>query len=256
MDHFTSRVIGNKAIAESYYELSIHWHSGQSPLPGQFITLRGGTGTAPLLRRPFALSSYDESTKVAKIIYQKRGDATSVLSGKQAEEELDIIGPLGNSFPMPEDGQQPVLVAGGIGLGPILYLAKTMEARGLSPQFVFGARNRYLIPTKILGPVSHTIDLHLCTDDGSLGFYGTSVDYIRSRCPKNPVFYTCGPHPMMKAVHELSVEKSAGCWVSMEQVMACGVGACMGCAIETRGDRPFARVCADGPIFKSTLLVW
>ncbi|MBN2510802.1 MAG: dihydroorotate dehydrogenase electron transfer subunit [Spirochaetales bacterium] len=256
MNQFSAHVTKNREIALDYYELSFIWSADNTPEPGQFITLRCGTGTAPLLRRPFALSSYNPETKTARIIYQKRGEATTLLTAKHPEDTIDIIGPLGNGFPAPSEGSRPVLVAGGIGLGPVLFLAKAMRETQTPPLLIFGARNRYQVPLEIIEPLSASIDIAVCTDDGSQGFKGTAADYLQEHCPEHPEFFTCGPHPMMKAVYDLSRTCRARCWVSMEQIMACGVGACMGCAIAVKGEKPFARVCVEGPVFDGDAVVW
>ena len=256
MDQFSSRITGNREIAENYFELSFSWNSKEPPKPGQFITVRGNLGTSPLLRRPFAFSDYNSESGIAKIIYQRRGEATSILTNKRQEDSIDIIGPLGNSFPLPPEGHSPVLVAGGIGLGPILFFSKYLKASGREALLVFGARNRLLVPQLLSDRAEGSLGVEICTDDGSLGFRGNTADFLKGKDLENAEFYACGPYPMMKAVHGMAEEQDSDCWVSMEQIMACGVGACVGCAIEAKGERPYVRVCTEGPIFNSKELVW
>ncbi len=258
MSHLTPRILSNTPLCTDFHELTFGWEQGlPEPLPGQFVTVRVSDGTTPLLRRPLAFSGIDSARGTASFICQKRGTATELLVGKREGDTLDLIGPLGNSFPEPAPGKKAVLVAGGIGLGPMLFLAKRLAAAKAAVVFVYGCRGKALIPTsdsfKRASPV-------VCTDDGSEGFHGTSVDYVKTLPPAvldNAEFYACGPNVMMKACHEVAQQHGAKCWVSMEQVMACGVGACMGCAVRVKGmGQEYARVCADGPVFGSEVIAW
>ncbi len=256
MKNFPSTIIRQTTVAEGYRELEFSWPGDcETPLPGQFLTIRIQDSAIPLLRRPFALSAFKGGS--ASIIYQIRGRGTSILSTLPEGSPLDILSPLGNSFSMPEKGETALLVAGGIGLGPILYLARELDRQGRSPLLVFGCRNSSLIPAL---PALENGRIQFCTDDGSEGYHGTSVGYLRtldaSRLNKARL-YACGPHPMLKACHDLALTLGIPCETAMEEMMACGVGACMGCAVEL--DDPvqkYARVCKDGPVFQSRDIKW
>jgi dihydroorotate dehydrogenase electron transfer subunit len=191
-------------------------------------------------------------------VVKKRGNATDILSRKKPGETVDVIGPLGNSFKDPEAGRSALLLAGGIGLGPMLFFASHLEMRNQSYTLVFGCRNGSAIPQcedlRELGAV-------LCTDDGSMGFSGTTVDYLTSLYPnhmkgENTELYCCGPHAMLSAASRFAHEKGIPCWVSMEQTMGCSMGACMGCVIPLSRKPGFARVCTEGPIFNSEEVSW
>ena len=137
----------------------------------------------------------------------------------------------------------------------MLFLARTLSATHPTTTCVFGARSASALPTGailILG-----VPAILCTDDGSTGTRGTVVDGL-STLPDDPnhEYYGCGPNPMMKAVSEFAQKRGVRCWVSMEQIMGCAVGACMGCAIETRKPNRFARVCTEGPVFDADNIIW
>ncbi len=247
----------NTPIAKTFHELTFTWHSeDKAPLPGQFISIRISDATAPLLRRPFAFSDVDPKAGTASIIYQTRGAATELLAGKGAGESLDVIGPLGKPFPEPEGTGTCVLVAGGIGLGPMLFLARHLRERRREVLFVYGCAAEALVPGSESFRRANAV---VCTDDGSVGFHGTNVAYLRT-LPEarfaGATMYACGPTPMMKACHELAGERGVPCYVSMEQVMACGVGACMGCVVKTTSGEGFARVCTEGPVFESGEIVW
>lgn len=262
MKQFTAQVLDNRKIARDCYEIQFNWKNPEEkPLPGQFVTIRNSTSSDPLLRRPFAVASYDPSGQTAALIYQLRGKATQELSSKRKDEMIDVLGPLGNGFPEPAnvDGKPPaacVLVAGGTGIGPIFYLARELAAGPSHISVVVGTRDRAHLPVL---PVPTGIDLVQCTEDGSLGFKGTSIDYLRTlhvEDGSSMVIYACGPEGMLEACHRFAEEQNLGCWVSMEQVMGCGVGACMGCVVKIHGEKKYARVCTEGPVFDSREIVW
>lgn len=251
-------VISNTVLCESFYELAVGWDSAVMGecRPGQFVTVRVSSATTPLLRRPFAFSEYDSRGGVAKFIYQKRGPATQLLASKVAGDPVDIIGPLGNWFEPSAEGGPCILAAGGIGVGPMIFLARSLREMGRDVLLAYGCARKSLVPE---GESFARAGAVVCTDDGSEGFAGTNVGYLRSLPEtrlRGATLYACGPHAMMKACHELAVERGVRCWVSMEQVMACGVGACMGCVVKVKGDKPYARVCAEGPVFDSAVVEW
>ena len=262
MKQFAAQVLDNRKIALDCYEIQFNWQNPEEiPLPGQFVTIRNSASSDPLLRRPFAVASYDPSGQNAALIYQLRGKATQELSSKRKDEMIDVLGPLGNGFPDPAtgDGDLPnacVLVAGGTGIGPIFYLARELAAGPSHISVIVGARDSTRLPVL---PVPPRIDLVQCTEDGSLGFKGTSIDYLRTlpfRDGSSMMIFACGPEGMLAACHRFAEERSLRCWVSMEQVMGCGVGACMGCAVRIHGEKKFARVCTEGPVFDSREISW
>jgi len=257
MKQFTSRINRIAILCEDMHELSFAWPASvRAPRPGQFVTIRVHDGIQPLLRRPLAISDFDEKKRVASILFQKRGLATSLLAAKSVGESLDVIGPLGNSFAMPGKQRSAIVIAGGIGLGPMLFLTRKLASRKSISHFIFGARTKALVP----GPrVFKGLSAAICTDDGSAGFHGTVIEYLRA-LPlmkiKGMQLHACGPHPMLSACHQFAVEHDMPCHVSVEQVMACGVGACMGCVVRIRKEPGFARACTEGPVFESRDLVW
>ncbi len=188
------------------------------------------------------------------MIYQKLGPATEIMASKQPGDTLDIIGPLGIGFEVQKKASKHILVAGGVGLGPVLFLADHLKESGLDYTFVFGCRTKAQIPDlrqfREHGPV-------VCTDDGSDGFHGNTVQYLESlerAYTDRAALYTCGPHPMLKGCHLFAQNRGISCQVSMEQTMACGVGACMGCVEKTNDG--YVRVCQEGPVFESRVIEW
>ena len=257
MNQTTIRILANESICSGYHEMAFLWETAvDEPQPGQFVTIRVADTTAPLLRRPFALSDFDPKAGTASIIFQRRGPATELLAGKAVGDELDAIGPLGRPFPSPVGKGACILAAGGIGLGPMLLLAKRLRAQRREVLFVYGCARESMVPHMDSFRRANAV---VCTDDGSAGFHGTNVDYLRTLSESrfaDATMYACGPNPMMKACHELASARGVPCFVSMEQVMACGVGACMGCVIRTKTPSGYARVCTEGPVFESGLVVW
>lgn len=240
----------------------------EAPSPGQFVSIKSLGTTDLVLRRPFAIAGFDLDGGLASIIYQRRGKATSMLSAKRASDTIDVIGPLGNSFPVDFE-EAPVLVGGGVGLGPILYFGNWLVDHGMRPTVVLGFRDESFVPSMFreTGPAASGIrpvrfEPVVCTDDGSVGYHGTTVGWLRAAAAEAPsrfagaVLHTCGPNAMMAACSSFCEERRVRCWVSMEQVMGCGVGACIGCAIPVTGRSRFARVCTEGPVFGGNQIAW
>jgi len=257
MVQFYSTILSNSSIAKDFYKLIFSWNNSiPVPGPGQFLTIRVTDTTVPLLRRPFAFSGYTDSLNAASIIYQKRGIATELLAGKSPGEKLDIIGPLGNCFIVDTNIKRIIAIAGGIGLGPMVFVTEYFKNRDLDIIFIFGCRYKvYILHSSLFSSVTPVI----CTDNGSAGFHGTPVDYLRTfdkSIFSESILFACGPHPMLNGCHEFALEYNFPCMVSMEQIMACGVGACMGCCVKSVKDTGFARVCSDGAIFNSRDILW
>ncbi|MFH2115580.1 MAG: dihydroorotate dehydrogenase electron transfer subunit [Spirochaetota bacterium] len=279
MKRFDTELVSRRPLARDYFELRFQWpwfgpSAGASsglrnpvpasgldpnpiPGPGTFLTIRTGGQYDPVLRRPFALSDYDASRNEAAVIFQKRGRGTTWLAGLEPGARLDILGPLGKGFSPPPRGSRPVLVAGGIGLGPVLYLARVLAEQAAAghceaPLTVFGFRSVDFVPKSIDFPASTVI----CTDDGSAGFHGTVLDWLRSAdTGLPPAYYGCGPLPMMAALDRLAGQRGAPFQAAVEQWMACGIGACAGCVV-TMKDGSYIKACVDGPVVDGCLVNW
>jgi dihydroorotate dehydrogenase electron transfer subunit len=289
MLQFDAEVLENRRLSADFFRMELAWDPGAGrPLPGQFMTLRAGEGSAPLLRRPFAFSGFSDAsgTPRASFIYQLRGPATALLSGKRAGDAVDVLGPLGRGFPAAADfaaeGSRPLLAAGGVGLGPLLFLAASLEpSRTGSPQSgatqfappLVAAPPLFAAPPLVLGfrdqgavpELDFPRGTEICTDDGSAGFHGTPTDWLSQNTKHSarlgptqggPRLCACGPGPMLASLARLVAERGWRGSFSAEAWMACGVGACYGCAIERADGRGFYRVCADGPVFDSREIKW
>jgi dihydroorotate dehydrogenase electron transfer subunit len=250
MKSFITTIIENRQISPDFYLLKFNWDKDWGkPVGGNFLELKVNSSSAPLLRRPFAFSNSDNDS--AEMIYQIRGESTKLLSEKKQGETIDLIAPLGNSFTNNSD-KKIIAIAGGVGLGPILFAANSNK----NVKFITGFRSSNLIPERSL---FNNIDVTFCTDDGSEGFKGNVVEYLNSLDKselENTLIWACGPTPMLEALHYFGKENNIEVQVSMEEMMACGIGACMGCVIETTDKRGMARVCKDGPIFESGVVKW
>ncbi len=266
-------VLSNQEIAPGYYRLTLAVPGEfSSPLPGQFVQVRCGDSTDPLLPRPFSICTFadslpDHSTldtrhsalwKELSIVYQVIGKGTRTLSMQQIGDAVAILGPLGNSFPIHENTKS-VLVGGGVGVPPMVMLADWLirkEGRCAADIVVLqGARTKTAILCEDWFR-SVGVTLHLA--DGTLGDHGTVVALLQtylSQSTASPVtLYACGPHAMLKAVAELSAERNLLCYVSMEAPMPCGYGVCMGCVVPTTNG--YKRCCIDGPVFESRHVIW
>jgi dihydroorotate dehydrogenase electron transfer subunit len=260
MNKNSAKILSNAPVSDCFFELAFEWNAVALPvLPGQFCTVRVSPYTAPLLRRPFAFSSCDAAAGIAAIAYKRRGPATDLLASKRAGDTLDVIGPLGGNFVHAASGAQPrLLVAGGTGFGPIAFLANHLAKSNVPCTVALGCRTSVQLPRLTMPP---SVTQVICTDDGSLGIQGTPLTWLAGLSSNQwagALVYACGPAPLLRGCHEWSESRGLTCFVSMEQMMACGVGACMGCAVklsEAEGGG-YARACTEGPVFDSRRLSW
>ncbi len=217
--------------------------------PGQFaqILVPGKT-----LRRPISLCGIGKDT--LRFVFQVRGEGTKVLAELQAGDSMDILAPLGNGFPVETAGadKHAVFVGGGIGVPPLLGAASAFSGEKTA---VLGFRGKDAVI--LMKDFVHAgCEAFLTTDDGSFGVHGLVTDVMQNLT--FDVCYACGPAPMLRAVVKLCAERNVPCYVSMEQRMACGIGACLGCAVELRredGSSYYGHVCKDGPVFSADRVV-
>jgi len=222
--------------------------------PGQFVNIRVTDGHDPLWRRPLSVHDVDRRHDTVDFLFAVVGRGTRLLSQVQPGDHLDVLGPLGNTFPVfPQ--QSAVLVAGGLGVAPFLFFARQLAAAGVSTVLLYGVRKAtQLVPTDAFEELG--VLVKVATDDGSAGLPGTVADLLRRELrtqPEDAVVYTCGPLPAVRAVARVLAETPRRAYASLETRMACGIGACVGCAVRVRRRRPndptYKLVCKDGPIF-------
>ena len=209
------------------------------------------------LRRPISIAGFDPALGILRLIFEVRGKGTAWLAQRQKGDSLDLIGPLGHGFPLTDASKKAVLVGGGIGTPPLLPPA---QFHGANATVITGFRtaSAAILQADFAASGAKTI---LCTDDGSAGFHGFTTEALEQRLSEGDVgvVYTCGPKVMMKGVAKLAEEAGAVCYVSMEERMGCGVGACLGCTCKTKneqGGTQMTRVCLNGPVFRSTEVDW
>ena len=220
---------------------------------GQFISVYSKDGTR-LLPRPISICEIEEKRRALRIVYRLAGAGTREFSTYHAEDRLDILGPIGNGFPLEEaEGKKVLLVGGGIGIPPLLELAKQLPK---TTQILLGYRDSVLFLKEefdLYGTVS------IATDDGSAGQKGTVLDVLNRDSFGAEVIYACGPAKMLKALQQFAGERQIMAWFSLEERMACGVGACLACTCSTKEVDAYSkvknrRVCKDGPVFLASEL--
>jgi dihydroorotate dehydrogenase electron transfer subunit len=220
-------------------------------LPGQFAEVLVSNSTTTYLRRPFSLYDVDYAKNELSLLIKKIGDGTAALSKLKEGDTLNLVYPLGNSFSMPQ-GENALLVGGGVGIAPMLLLSKLLKAKGYNPDVLIGGRtsNDIVEPEKYLP----TGEVFITTDDGSAGEKGmvTQHSIFTEKIKKYSAIYACGPDPMMKAVARVAELNNIACEISLENTMACGIGACLCCVVETiDGNKT---TCIEGPVFDTRKL--
>lgn len=244
----------NREVSPFFNLLRFDWkHEWGVPQAGNFLELRIHDGTAPLLRRPFAFSSWNSQTEEGEILYRVCGRSTELLAEKKKGDSIKIMGTLGNTFTIPSTVGTIYAIAGGVGFGPVLFAVQTARTLGKKVVFVAGFRDK----EAVLDCSSYNnLGLVITTDDGSMGFSGNPLQYLEEQTiSHNAMLLACGPKPLLAACHRFAVQHNIPCEVSMEELMACGLGSCMACVIET-DDGSLLRVCKDGPVFESKVLKW
>jgi dihydroorotate dehydrogenase electron transfer subunit len=251
--YFTSTVIENISLNANHNLLTLSVPDGTpEPLPGQFYMIEVNRGSDPLLKRAFSL--FRRTADGFQVMYRIKGRGTSLLGKMKRGDMLDVLGPLGSPYPLPSADQLPLVVAGGIGIASVFPFLLALQ--GIAVLF-YGARSGDEI--FMLGEIKKICsEVFISTDDGSMGTKGTSIDvldnYLNSTVDSRYVIYACGPHPMLKTVSAVAVSKGITAYISMEEHMACGLGACLGCVVKTTGG--YKRVCKEGPVFRSGEIVW
>ncbi len=227
--------------------------------PAQFVQVQTDPELAPFLRRPFSALRVDRTAGWVDILYEVIGRGTGRMATCEPGTRLNLLGPMGMPF-TPSDTGSLLLVAGGVGLVPLAFLV--WEHADLLPRttFLMGAANRDRMPD-LSDLLPQNLDWHMATDDGSLGYHGFVTDLIpnHTRAGETTIL-TCGPHPMMARVAAIAGDLGHPCYASLENHMACGFGACVGCVVEyretERDDLRYRRVCIEGPVVDAHAIVW
>ena len=249
MEHKIVRIKEKKTYKEKFCLLTVENRFSSSPLPGQFIHIKI---EGVFLRRPFSVAGL--SQKTISIFFQIKGKGTLFLSRKNRGEEIDIIGPVGNHFSYERFKENILVVAGGIGIAPMIFLSSLLLKTKKKFLFFHGAQNKDFLLNFFLP--KGTYPVITSTDDGSKGKNGRITDVIEDYLKKEKVdvIFASGPYFMLKKTTEISTRFNVPCYVSMENRMFCGTGVCQGCVIETKDG--FKKVCTDGPVFDARKIEW
>ena len=244
----TAKVVSQQALTDDIFSMWIQADEiAGAAVPGQFISVYT-KDTGKLLPRPISLCQVDKEKGQLRIVYRVVGAGTSQFSGYQAGDDIEIMGPLGNGFPLERAaGKKVFLIGGGIGIPPMLELARQLDCE---KQAVLGYRDVLFLNDEF----EKFSDVYVVTEDGSAGTKGNVLDAIRENGLKADVIFACGPTPMLRALKAYAEEHEIECWLSLEEKMACGIGACLACVCQSKGVDEHShvhnkRICKDGPVF-------
>lgn len=246
-------VIGNRKLTGNYHALSMEVSGDYlKAVPGQFVMLRTDRREAPLLNRAFSILSVtpQERKAVCTLLYRVVGKATELMSLKREGDNVYVIGPLGRGFDVTGKFQKAVLVAGGTGIAPVIFLAEALKAGGREISLYYGARSAQdLAGLDVMA--GRKPDLRICTDDGSAGSKCLVTELLESDLGSfdrsRTAIFACGPLPMLRSLKSILSGRDFAAQVSIEERMACGIGACLSCAVRSRDG--YVRACKEGPVF-------
>jgi dihydroorotate dehydrogenase electron transfer subunit len=253
MDRGSCIVVSNEAIAENVFRMILTGELVKGmTTPGQFVHVKCGDGIDPLLRRPISICDVNLENQECTLIYRAEGKGTKLLSQKVMGEKVDLLGPLGKGFPVQErkKGEKALLIGGGVGVPPLYYLAKELVRRGVKVYSVlgFGQASQVFLADEFLKLGEN----HVTTIDGSYGRKGLVTDVLDEGFASDwDVLYSCGPLPMLKALQDRYQGVGREAYISIEQRMGCGVGACLACVVKPCPTSPksYYKICSDGPVF-------
>lgn len=247
-------IVSHRKIAYCIYELTLKGEMATKMTdPGQFVHVKVNDQLVPLLRRPISIAKIDRDLQEFTLIYRAAGKGTKILSEKRVGDQLDVLGPLGHGFPLEavNEGETALLVGGGIGVPPLYELSSQLAKKGVNIIHVLGFETKDVVfyeeRFKQLGQV------FVATADGTYGTKGFVTKVIAAESIDFDVLFSCGPLPMLRAL-EVAYANEKQVYLSLEERMACGLGACFACVCHTTDDpngHSYKKVCHDGPVFKA-----
>lgn len=250
----TGTLLSKAEIARGIFDYTVHLPQiAGAATPGRFVNILCEGHT---LRRPISICGYDAQAGTLRLVFEVRGKGTQWLSKREIGEKIDVVGPLGHGFSLIDSHKKAVVVGGGIGTPPLLPIAQFYGANATA---ITGFRNQSIVSLQadLAATGARTV---LCTDDGSAGFHGFTTQALERHLQEHPcdIIYTCGPKPMMRGVAQIAGQRGIPCFVSMEERMGCGVGACLCCATATQDHKGshMTRVCLNGPVFNAEEVDW
>ena len=246
-------VISQEMLADGIFSMWLRTEAAQMAVPGQFISMYTNDGTK-LLPRPISICEIDKEKGALRVVYRVTGEQTGTkqFSEMKAGDTIPVIGPLGNGFPLEKaEGKKAFLMGGGIGVPPILELSKQLNCE---KQIVMGYRDAN---TFLKDQFEANGTVYVSTEDGSVGTKGNVMDAIRENGLSADIIYACGPTPMLRAIKNYAESNGIECYISLEEKMACGIGACLACVCKSKEKDHHThvhnkRICKDGPVFLST----
>ena len=246
-------VVSQEQLADNIFSMWIQTEAAASAKPGQFISMYTNDGTK-LLPRPISICEIDRANGRLRVVYRVTGEKTGTkeFSQMRAGDTIPVVGPLGNGFPLQKaEGKKAFLMGGGIGVPPILELAKQLNCE---KQIVVGYRDEH---TFLKEQFEANGALYISTEDGSVGTKGNVMHAIAEHHLTADIIYACGPTPMLRAIKNYAEENGIECYISLEERMACGIGACLACTCKSKEKDHHTnvnnkRICKDGPVFLST----
>lgn len=245
----TAKVVSQEALTGDVFSMWIQVDEiAKAAKPGQFISVYT-RDASKLLPRPISICEIDRALGRLRIVYRVVGAGTEEFSAYQAGDEITVMGPLGNGFPPEVKGRKAFLIGGGIGIPPMLELAKELDCE---KQMILGYRD-VLFLNQEFEPYGTVC---VATEDGSAGTKGNVIDAIRANGLEADVMFACGPTPMLRALKAYALEQGIECWLSLEEKMACGIGACLACVcqsadVDEHSQVHNKRICKDGPVFRA-----
>lgn len=243
-------VIRQEEIATDIYSMWVKTSIANSAKAGQFVSVYSKNG-ATLLPRPISICEVNDEKTALRLVYRVVGKGTDEFSKLLSDEEVKILGPLGNGYTL--KNKSAILTAGGIGVPPIVELAKELRKEyDCEINIVVGYRNELFL----LDELKKYGNVFISTEDGSSGTKGNVLDAIRENNITGDIVYSCGPMPMLRAIKQYAVDKDIEAQISLEERMACGIGACLGCVCKTKNKDEHThvnntRICTDGPVFEA-----
>lgn len=246
----TAKVVSQEMIGPEIYSMWIQADEIASQArAGQFVSVYT-RDASKLLPRPISICEIDRENRRLRLVYRVAGAGTEEFSGYKAGESVEVLGPLGNGFPEVGPEKSALLIGGGIGIPPMLELARELKCKKTA---VLGYRDSRLFLKDEFEPYADAV---VATEDGSAGTKGNVLDAIREEGLKADVIMACGPTPMLRALKAYAAERQIECWLSLEERMACGIGACLACVCKSRETDEHShvhnkRICKDGPVFEA-----
>jgi len=249
-------VLSNEKLQKKVFKLTLFSpHISKTAKPGNFVHIKVSSNNYPLLRRAFSIHRVGKNKTEFEILFKVVGKGTEILSRKAPGDIVDVLGPIGNSFSLPQKEKEVMLVAGGMGIAPLWFLLNQLIKRFDKDKVTFflGAKSKEeLLYAKKLNSMGS--NLIVATDDGSVGRKGLITEIFKKEIkkkkydPRKLAVYSCGPQMMLKRMTDIAKRLDLFCQISLEIHMACGVGACWGCVVQKK-DGIYKRVCVDGPVF-------